>query len=371
MSITPCSWTSFRIVNAETGLGKTIAYLAPIIHQLQGLNTGIDRSHGTFALVLVPTRELCMQLYAILQKLSSSFIGIVPGYVMDGENRTKARSRLRKGITILIATPGSLLDILKDTSFVYTNLRWIDFDEADRILELGFGKDIEEILNLLGSGAGKSVGMGNPSESQRQNLLLSATLNEQVNHLAKISLENPLMIGLDNVKMQPGSSVHQTGSLGSNLDENLDHSNKLGGWKRPAGESSPSPSPAKKVKAGGSKDEPAFGAGDDEKIATPTATKGIKISLGHSTESSVAVPASQKTAVVPAPPPSHVCKFCCYCVEELFRAGETKKEMEVVRKEKEELQTKLVAEQELRIAYGKAKYTDIAYQLLECQLKET
>ncbi|KAK9016132.1 hypothetical protein V6N11_007212 [Hibiscus sabdariffa] len=393
-----------RIVNAETGLGKTIAYLAPIIHQLQGLYTRIERSHGTFALVLVPTHELCMQLYAILQQLSSSFIGVVPGYVMDGENRTKARGRLRKGISILIATPGRLLDHLKNTSFVYTNLRWIVFDEADRILELGFGKDIEEILDLLGSRAGKSVGMANPSESQRQNLLLLATLNEQVNHLAKISLENPVMIGLDKVKMQPGSSVYRSGSLGSNLDENLDHSNKLVSYstgdgklaaqsvedgcgtlgdlmcgfnarmeagKRPAGESSPSPSPAKKVKAGGSKGEPAFGAVDDEKIA-----KGIKISLGHSTESKddgaeeaigyewvvkhwpiSEVEALRKTNSIDmlksgvgllAQVMSANFAAIVSMEEELFRAGETKKEMEVVRlrKEKEELQTKLVAEQE-------------------------
>ncbi|KAL4311411.1 hypothetical protein GQ457_01G036170 [Hibiscus cannabinus] len=203
-----CAW----IVNAETGLGKTIAYLAPIIHQLQGLNTRIERSHGTFALVLVPTHELCMQLYAILQQLSSSFIGIVPGYVMDGEKRTKARRRLRKEF---------------------------------------WSWDLAKILDLLGSRAGKFVGMGNPSESQRQNLLLPATLNEQVNHLAKISLENPVMIGLDKVKMQPD----RCGTLGDLMCE---FNARREAGKRPAGELSPSPSPAKKVKAG---------AVDDEKIA--------------------------------------------------------------------------------------------------------
>ncbi|TYJ38322.1 hypothetical protein E1A91_A05G436100v1 [Gossypium mustelinum] len=215
------------LVNAETGSGKTIAYLAPIIHYLQGYNPRIERSHGTFALVLVPTRELCLQVYEILQKLLHRFHWIVPGYVMGGENRNKEKARLRKGISILIATPGRLLDHLKNTSsFVHTNLRWIIFDEADRILELGFGKDIEEILDLLGSRANESVEMGKSSEFKRQNLLLSATLNEKVNHLSKISLENPVMIGLDNMKMQPDSSVNQTGSLGSDVDEDLDYSIK-------------------------------------------------------------------------------------------------------------------------------------------------
>ncbi|KAJ0962418.1 hypothetical protein J5N97_030246 [Dioscorea zingiberensis] len=140
------------LVNAATGTGKTIVYLAPIVHLLQMYEPRIERSDGTFALVLVPTRELCMQVYEILQKLVHRFHWIVPGYIMGGENRSKEKARLRKGISILIATPGRLLDHLKNTSsFVHEKLRWIVFDEADRILELGFGKAIEEILDILGS----------------------------------------------------------------------------------------------------------------------------------------------------------------------------------------------------------------------------
>ncbi|CAJ1975729.1 unnamed protein product [Sphenostylis stenocarpa] len=195
------------LVNAATGTGKTAAYLAPIVHHLQGYENRIQRSDGTFALVLVPTRELCLQVYEILQKLLHRFHWIVPGYIMGGENRSKEKARLRKGISILIATPGRLLDHLKNTtSFLYSNLRWIIFDEADRILELGFGKDIEEILDLLGS---RKTGHDNQentvprnSKIQRQNLLLSATLNEKVNHLAKISLDNPVMVGIDGKKIE-------------------------------------------------------------------------------------------------------------------------------------------------------------------------
>ncbi|XP_055824213.1 DEAD-box ATP-dependent RNA helicase 17 isoform X2 [Solanum dulcamara] len=190
------------LVNAATGTGKTVAYLAPVIHQLQKCDPRIQRSDGTFALVLVPTHELCMQVYEILQKLLHRFHWIVPGYIMGGESRNKEKARLRKGISILVATPGRLLDHLKNTSsFSYTNLRWIIFDEADRILELGYGKEIEDILNILGSKQQKSVGKDNTtsqiSEVQRQNVLLSATLNEKVNHLAEISLDNPVMVGLD------------------------------------------------------------------------------------------------------------------------------------------------------------------------------
>lgn len=232
------------LVSAATGTGKTVTYLAPVIHHLQKYNPKIQRSDGTFALVLVPTHELCMQVYETLQKLLHRFHWIVPGYIMGGENRSKEKARLRKGISILVATPGRLLDHLKHTSsFLHTNLRWIIFDEADRILELGFGKEIEEILDILGSrqnrSGSKEDATSRISEVQRQNLLLSATLNEKVNHLAKISLENPVMIGLDDKKMQPNSSIEQVRSLDSDADNILEHSGKVsvssnGEYKLPA-----------------------------------------------------------------------------------------------------------------------------------------
>lgn len=228
------------LVNAATGTGKTIAYLAPIIHHLQSYDKRIQRSDGTFALVLVPTRELCLQVHEILQKLLHRFHWIVPGYIMGGESRSKEKARLRKGISILIATPGRLLDHLKNTSsFVYTNLRWIIFDEADRILELGFGKEIQEILNLLGSMKtghdDQESGVPRPSKFQRQNLLLSATLNEKVNHLAKISLEDPVMIGIDDKIMEPTSRIRFDNSDCDEDNEDT-HSSKIpaiGAYKVP------------------------------------------------------------------------------------------------------------------------------------------
>ncbi|XAR67220.1 RNA helicase [Bertholletia excelsa] len=226
------------LVNAATGTGKTIAYLAPIIHHLQLYDPRIQRLDGTFALVLVPTRELCIQVYEILRKLLHRFHWIVPGYIMGGENRSKEKARLRKGISILVATPGRLLDHLKNTSsFLYMNLRWIIFDEADWILELGFGKEIAEILDLLDSRQSKSVNKGNAmsriSNSQRQNLLFSATLNDKVNNLAKISLEDPVMIGLDDKKLQPrlqSSESDVKSELGHSKD--IENSSK-GDYKLP------------------------------------------------------------------------------------------------------------------------------------------
>jgi ATP-dependent RNA helicase DDX31/DBP7 len=247
------------LVKAATGTGKTLAYLAPIVHLLQMREPRVERTDGTFALVLVPTRELCLQVYGIAQQLVHRFHWLVPGYIMGGENRAKEKARLRKGISILIATPGRLLDHLQHTSsFVYPNMRWIVFDEADRsdshtfitrftlflrrflsehnslcywcsyscsILELGFGKALEDILEHLGSRNDTSNQNKNKMEPmKRQNLLLSATLNEKVNRLAKISLKNPVMIGLD----EQNSSAHgknHTSLLSDDEEEILEKHN--------------------------------------------------------------------------------------------------------------------------------------------------
>ncbi|XP_019192864.1 PREDICTED: DEAD-box ATP-dependent RNA helicase 17 isoform X2 [Ipomoea nil] len=170
---------------------------------------------------------MVLLVYEILQKMLHRFHWIVPGYIMGGENRSKEKARLRKGISILVATPGRLLDHLRKTSsFIHTNLRWIVFDEADRILELGYGKEIEDILNVLGS-FGKEKTAFRGLEVQRQNLLLSATLNEKVNHLAKISLDNPIMVGLEDKKSDNKQNHEEMETSGLNLNDEFETSGKL------------------------------------------------------------------------------------------------------------------------------------------------
>ncbi|KAG0627283.1 hypothetical protein M758_2G188600 [Ceratodon purpureus] len=193
------------LVNADTGTGKTMVYLAPIINALQSYEPRVTRSDGTLALVLVPTRELCLQVCAVAEQVVHRFHWLVPGCVMGGENRSKEKARLRKGITILVATPGRLLDHLKNTaSFRHDRLRWLVFDEADRLLDLGFEKDIESILEVLGS--------RDDNNRKRQHVLLSATLNERVEQLAALSLVKPATVGLEEAKQVEMASSRKVGN---------------------------------------------------------------------------------------------------------------------------------------------------------------
>lgn len=172
------------LVRSQTGSGKTLAYGVPLVQSLQAATAKIQRSDGPYALVLVPTRELALQSFTTIQKLLKPFSWIVPGVLMGGEKRKSEKARLRKGINILISTPGRLVDHINSTKSIhFTRVQWLIVDEADRILDLGFQKDVTTILNAL-----------NSQSQQRQNVLLSATLSQGVARLADISLQNPVNV---------------------------------------------------------------------------------------------------------------------------------------------------------------------------------
>ncbi|XP_062929546.1 probable ATP-dependent RNA helicase DDX31 isoform X1 [Mobula hypostoma] len=174
------------LIQSQTGSGKTLAYGVPLVQSLQSVQPKIQRSHGPYAVVIVPTRELALQSFDTLQKLIKPFMWIVPGVLMGGEKRKSEKARLRKGINILISTPGRLVDHIKNTKNIcFTHVQWLIIDEADRLLDLGFEKDITVILNAL-----------NAVTMKRQNVLLSATLTDGVNRLAGISLKEPVNINI-------------------------------------------------------------------------------------------------------------------------------------------------------------------------------
>ncbi|KAG7352973.1 DEAD/DEAH box helicase domain protein [Nitzschia inconspicua] len=160
---------------AQTGSGKTLAFLVPIIELLR--KARFQTRNGTGAMILAPTRELAMQIYGVCKELLGDSSKLTYGLIMGGANRKTEAERLRKGVNIIIATPGRLLDHLKNSpGFVIRNLLVFCMDEADRILEIGFEDDLRAIVKML------------PKE--RQTMLFSATQTKQVEDLARLSI-NP------------------------------------------------------------------------------------------------------------------------------------------------------------------------------------
>lgn len=160
---------------AKTGSGKTLAFLIPIVELLR--KAKFQTRNGTGAMILSPTRELAMQIYGVCKELLSDSGRMTYGLIMGGANRKTESERLRKGVNIIIATPGRLLDHLKNTpGFVTRNLLVFCMDEADRILEIGFEDDLRAIVKML------------PKE--RQTMLFSATQTKQIEDLARLSI-NP------------------------------------------------------------------------------------------------------------------------------------------------------------------------------------
>ncbi|TRM61406.1 P-loop containing nucleoside triphosphate hydrolase protein [Schizophyllum amplum] len=168
---------------ARTGSGKTLAFLIPAIEMLHRLK--FKPMNGTGIIVITPTRELALQIFGVAKDLmqyhSQTF-----GVVMGGANRRAEMEKLQKGVNLIIATPGRLLDHLQNSKgFVFRNLKALIIDEADRILEVGFEEEMKRIISIL------------PNEN-RQSMLFSATQTTKVQDLARISLRpGPVLIDVD------------------------------------------------------------------------------------------------------------------------------------------------------------------------------
>ena len=225
-------------IQSQTGSGKTLSFLLPIVQDLLPLSSlsYIDRSIGTLAIVIAPTRELAKQISDVLEtlltmrlrplsadpeELSSDAASqrltrwLVSGLLTGGATRTHEKARLRKGIPILVSTPGRLLDHLQNTSaFNVGKCRWLVLDEADRLMELGFEESIQGILKgldgrrklaLQAEQEGKSTEVAGWVWKERRNILCSATIREDVQKLAGVALKHPIMIKA----IDPGSELLQ------------------------------------------------------------------------------------------------------------------------------------------------------------------
>ena len=172
-------------IKAETGSGKTLSYAIPLVHSLGTMDPPVTRQDGLRAIVVAPTRELCQQIHDVIQVLLTTFISIVPGVIVGGQKKSSEKARLRKGINVVVATPGRLVDHIKTSlNFKLARVDWLVLDEADRLLDMGFQKDLSFIVCALDRAAGDA-------KDRRRNVLVSATLNKQVQQLAYFSLRNP------------------------------------------------------------------------------------------------------------------------------------------------------------------------------------
>jgi len=167
---------------AKTGSGKTLAFLIPAVELIYKLK--FMPRNGTGVIIISPTRELSMQTFGVLRELLKHHYHTY-GLTMGGANRNSEAQKLAKGINILVATPGRLLDHLQNTKdFLYKNLQCLIIDEADRILDVGFEEEMKKIVRLL--------------PKKRQTMLFSATTTKKTEDLVAVALKKePIYIGIE------------------------------------------------------------------------------------------------------------------------------------------------------------------------------
>eukprot|EP00442_Polarella_glacialis_P025297 CAMPEP_0115154202 /NCGR_PEP_ID=MMETSP0227-20121206/67152_1 /TAXON_ID=89957 /ORGANISM="Polarella glacialis, Strain CCMP 1383" /LENGTH=728 /DNA_ID=CAMNT_0002565029 /DNA_START=38 /DNA_END=2220 /DNA_ORIENTATION=+ len=182
------------LLRAPTGSGKTLAFLLPVLHQLLQLPPDArDRSKGTLATILSPTKELALQTLKVASSLVRMVPSLVCGAVAGGENPKSEKARLRKGVSILCATPGRLAYHLEHTETLeLKHVRCLVLDEADRLLDMGFEPQVRSIHKRLTGGARRSDEKAGGQEAYKpravQTYLVSATLVPAVRQLAEFCL---------------------------------------------------------------------------------------------------------------------------------------------------------------------------------------
>ncbi len=161
---------------AQTGTGKTAGFTLPLLQHLQKNPVEAGRRKPVRALVLTPTRELAAQVADSVQTYGK-YLPFTTAVIFGGVNINPQFDKLRRGVDIVVATPGRLLDHVQQKTIDLSKVEILVLDEADRMLDMGFIRDIRRILALL--------------PHRRQNLLFSATFSEDIRKLAAGLLKNP------------------------------------------------------------------------------------------------------------------------------------------------------------------------------------
>lgn len=163
---------------AKTGSGKTASFVLPILANLEGQAKGKDRHIPV--LVLVPTRELALQVHHVFETFSKALPFPCKTMAVYGGTSVNVQMKTMSNVSVLIATPGRLLDLISSKAVHLGEVNTFVMDEADKMLNLGFKKEMDEIIAML--------------PTKRQNLLFSATLHPNIENMQRVLLHEPLVI---------------------------------------------------------------------------------------------------------------------------------------------------------------------------------
>lgn len=204
-------------VQAETGSGKTFSYLLPILHrvlQLSAQNDGqqVHRDSGLFAIMVAPTRELAKQTHTVLEQLIRPFPWLVSTAITGGESKKAEKSRIRKGVNFLVATPGRLADHIDNTKALNLGtVRWLILDEGDRLMDLGFEDDLEKTIGAL-----RKIEISKETTNgvslaalpdRRVTVLCSATMKMNVQKLGEMTLADAVFLSAEKGEMTADENI--------------------------------------------------------------------------------------------------------------------------------------------------------------------
>lgn len=169
---------------AQTGSGKTASFVLPILQQFQSKPT--TKNRYIKALILVPTRELAVQVGDVFKQFAEAMPRKVKAMSVFGGVSINTQMINMQGVEILIATPGRLLDLIDANAMNLSEIDILVLDEADKMLNMGFKDEMANVFKLL--------------PEKRQNLLFSATLGKEINNITEILLQNPVKIQVEEKK---------------------------------------------------------------------------------------------------------------------------------------------------------------------------
>ena len=165
------------LASAQTGTGKTAGFTLPVLHILS--ENPKKKFRPVRALILTPTRELAAQVYTNVKEYSE-FLNLRSAVIFGGVNQKPQIATIRKGVDVLVATPGRLLDLINQNELSIKRVEIFVLDEADRMLDMGFLRDIERVMKFM--------------PDKRQNLMFSATFSKDIKKLAHSILNHPVQV---------------------------------------------------------------------------------------------------------------------------------------------------------------------------------